>query len=81
MKKRLLLGRDLCPKGPFEEEIEPRMDANGREIERDREARAEAQRRRGVGGVGGGRERGREMLDFEKRRRSVAVLEKTAEGL
>jgi hypothetical protein len=31
MKKRILLGRDLCPKGPFEEEIEPRMDANGRE--------------------------------------------------
>jgi hypothetical protein len=51
MKKLLLLGRDLCPKGPFEEEIEPRMDANGREIERDREARAEAQRRRGVGGA------------------------------
>jgi hypothetical protein len=48
MKKRILLGRDLCPKGPFEEEIEPRMDANGREVERDREARAEAQRRRGA---------------------------------
>ena len=31
MKKLLLLGRDLCPKSPFEEEIEPRMDANGRE--------------------------------------------------
>jgi hypothetical protein len=25
MKKRLLLGRDLCPKGPFEEETKPRM--------------------------------------------------------
>jgi hypothetical protein len=31
MKKLLLLGRDLCPKGPFEEETKPRMDANRRE--------------------------------------------------
>jgi hypothetical protein len=31
MKKRLLLGRDLCPKGPFEEETKPRMNANRRE--------------------------------------------------
>jgi hypothetical protein len=26
MKKLLLLGRDLCPKGPFEEETKPRID-------------------------------------------------------
>ena len=47
MKMRLLLGRDLCPKGPFEEETKPRMNANGREMGRGREARAEAQRRGG----------------------------------
>jgi hypothetical protein len=29
MKKRLLLGRDLCPKGPFEEDYETVMNANG----------------------------------------------------
>ena len=47
MKMRLLLGRDLCPKSPFEEETKPRMNANGREMGRGREARAEAQRRGG----------------------------------
>jgi hypothetical protein len=31
LKKLLLLGRDLCPKGPFEEETEPRMNSNERE--------------------------------------------------
>jgi hypothetical protein len=34
MKMRLLFGRDLCPKGPFEEETQPRMNANRRESER-----------------------------------------------
>jgi hypothetical protein len=34
MKKRILLGRELCPKGPFEEETKPRMNANRRELER-----------------------------------------------
>jgi hypothetical protein len=29
MKKRLLLGRDLCPKGLFEEDYETVMNANG----------------------------------------------------
>ena len=29
MKMPLLLGRDLCPKGPFEEDYDPRMNANG----------------------------------------------------
>jgi hypothetical protein len=47
MKMRLLLGRDLCPKGPFEEETKPRINANGREMGRGREARAEALRRGG----------------------------------
>jgi hypothetical protein len=47
MKMRLLLGRDLCPKGPFGEETQPRINANGREMGRGRKARAEALRRGG----------------------------------
>ena len=29
MKMPLLLGSDLCPKGPFEEDYDPRMNVHG----------------------------------------------------